>query len=770
MVFLADDELASDPDAQSYVDQLVGESTSLSAKQRALAPGEVGPLAPPGLAGPHGHPEPRALTPSRPAAIAPAIPKAPPPPPIDRGTVTPEQTPRKAAGGPDARSKGKAAATNRGAAKSNQSEPSQSRRQQRSGLSVEEYPTLAVAAAIPKQTGSPAIPLVPTPHGTPAPRKAERAKMSEKPPQKASDKAPEAASGTSAPVSKSAGRRAGAAHSGSRAPSASVEDGARPEESAKPPTRPAAPPPSVERITSPAPQSGPRTIRVVPTARIDGSSQPSPVPTALSKAVSASTWPDTPVSEMVSDTASMVSASVTASRAGSPPPNRIGSATVRTSTKSSQRKERKKVMKEETKTIVEYPKPEPEEHAPIMGRKKKQKKETSAKAPVVHHQGDSSAVEATSDVASGTKDSQKENSVDEKARDDVEPKAKPQIPKKGDKGKAREKETKKEPVAEPQPQPEPEPEPQQAEQEKSYLSPAAIFQELRNQVWKTAIGGLQLLKPVGNGSSRQDHGGSNGPANKSGYCKDCTCKCGEINEDDLTALRAGKPVRKQFHVDGSRMLITPNGDCVRSLTTKEEEAFLELQAAIAETAENPGAFVAPRHQPGSGAFSLIKGRAVPNGRPNIFPVSTQLQAQDPIGKLQREDALSYINQYVLPRLNLGASNMGLPKGASPARDSAAASLNSLAPYFYGPDAAAGVGIYSAPEGARAMQDFAAPGVAHIDDGVKVPGGGGVGGMPLMGVEDAEKALAAARKETDKLEKGLNAVIKRNRRLMLGPGN
>lgn len=306
-------------------------------------------------------------------------------------------------------------------------------------------------------------------------------------------------------------------------------------------------------------------------------------------------------------------------------------------------------------------------------------------------------------------------------------------------------------------------------------------------MWTAAIDKLLMLRPLASSSSRQEHGGaSNAQArSKSGYCKDCSCKCGEIHDDDLAALRAGKPVRKQLHVEGSRMLITPNGDCIRGLTPDEEDAFLDIQTAIAATAENPGAFIAPRHQPGSGAFSLIKGRAVPNGRPNIFPTTSRPQPQDPIGKLQREDALSYINQYVLPRLNLGAGSMGLPKGASPMRDSAAASLNSLAPYFYGPDAAAGVGIYSAPDGARAMHDLASPAAAAGaagagpgaqsgaagDDGAKMPGGsGGVGGMPLMSVEDAETALATARKETDKLEKGLNAVIKRNKRLLLGGGN
>ncbi|EQL02840.1 hypothetical protein OCS_01456 [Ophiocordyceps sinensis CO18] len=53
----------------------------------------------------------------------------------------------------------------------------------------------------------------------------------------------------------------------------------------------------------------------------------------------------------------------------------------------------------------------------------------------------------------------------------------------------------------------------------------------------------------------------------------------------------------------------------------------------------------------------------------------------------------------------------------------------------------------------------------------MPGGsGGVGGMPLMSVEDAEMALITARKETDKLERGLNAVIKRNKRLLMSGGN
>jgi CCR4-NOT transcription complex subunit 4 len=236
-------------------------------------------------------------------------------------------------------------------------------------------------------------------------------------------------------------------------------------------------------------------------------------------------------------------------------------------------------------------------------------------------------------------------------------------------------------------------------------------------------------------------------------------------------------VRKQCRVDGSRMLITPYGDCVRRLTEKEEDNFLQLQAAVAATAETAGSFTAPRHQKSSGAFSIVKGRAVPNGRPGIFPVGGPSESHDPIHKLQRDEALSYINQYVLPRLNLGASGKAaaaVSGSVNPLRDAAAASLNSLAPYFYGPEAAAGVGIYSAVDGGggpRPVQDFGAPPGLTLGgniDMVKSGGGArGVGTMALMTVEEADAALAATRRDTEKLEKGLNVVIKRNKRLLVG---
>lgn len=515
--------------------------------------------------------------------------------------------------------------------------------------------------------------------------------------------------------------------------------------------------------STPSARAAPKTLRLVANTKLETPPPESPSLTATSsasasaiasRAVSALQRPDTPVSEMVSDTASVVSASVSASRAGSPPPSKVGSAAVRTATKSQVRKQRKEATKQESKVIAEAPKAEPEIHAPILGRMKKQKKEKPAKA--------TAKIDPKSQEVKAADDHERETVQSSQSRASiVEPIVPPPNAAKPAKGK--ERAATKDKVQE---QPIFIPEPIESDTPVEIpQGPSSVFADIKESLWSSQESKLLFLKQIANGSARASQDVARVSAGTS-PCGESPCRCGEIQDEDLTTLRSGKPVRKQFHTDGSRMLITPNGDCVRGLTAEEEDLFLQLQVSIAESADHPGAFVAPRHQPSNGgAFSLIKGRAVPNGRPSIFPVAPLPQSQDPLVKIQREDALSYINQYVLPRLSLGAANPGAPKGTSPTRDAAAASLNSLAPYFYGPDAAAGVGIYSPTDGARALQDFGSH-HAHGQDGAKVPGVSGVPSMPLMSVEDAETALALARKETDKMEKSLNALLKRNRRILL----
>lgn len=511
----------------------------------------------------------------------------------------------------------------------------------------------------------------------------------------------------------------------------------------------------------------PKTLRVVPSSVKIEARSASPSPAPISSVVSAtgkpgnSHRPGTPASEMISDTASITSASVSISRAGSPPLSKIGSAPVRGTTKSQQRKQRKDVLKQETKILAETPKIETTEHAPVIGRKKKQKKEKPPKESNASSSAATPIEPPREEMETRSKGNRKQITDDNHPGDSKTEGTRYSHGATPDSGSS-EKEIQETATPLPAPSLLETSESTDRALERPQSSPASVFADIKESLWTAAIDRLQLLKPVSSNSSRLDNNALNAIGKKED-CKECSCRCGEMQDADLAALRAGRPVRKQFHTDGSRMLITPHGDCIRGLTPEEEDTFLALQTAIAATAENPAAFVAPRHQPSSGAFSLIKGRAVPNGRPNIFPSTVQPQSQDPIGKLQREDALSYINQYVLPRLSLGATSMGFPKGASSTRDSA--SLNSLAPYFYGPDAAAGVGIYSTPESARAIQDFAVPGMS-LDEISKGAAASSIGNMPLMSVEDAEAALIAAKRETEKLEKGLNLVIKRNRRLLL----
>ncbi|PHH65919.1 hypothetical protein CDD81_867 [Ophiocordyceps australis] len=787
----ADDELPSLAEASDSVDALVSDEPQGVFLQHTAQPQ---PLGPPGIVAPHANMEPaRQARPSN-VNVVPVLPKVGPPG-LEHGAITPLATPRK----PLAHANTSASTDPIKAPLSNQHRPAPSR--QLSLLDDEDFPALNAPKHVAHQTTAPAVSSVPTPRGTPAPKKqatTDRFPVPEKIAEPGGEKANIA---PDAGPSRGAKNKTSVSGSQSFKLAAINTTGIKTEDMTRNDASAATTP--VTRTDSPVTRAAPRSIRVLPLSKADAAAMPSPAPSAASKAVSASHGPETPASEVVSDTASLVSASASVSRAGSPPLGKIGSAAVRPTTKSQQRKQRKEAARQETKIISEAPKAEPEEHAPLIGRKKKQKKQKAAKSPVQETASTQGAAkeekQAEAESLAEAKAQPSQGPDDETEKEECKGKmAKGESHKKASKAKSTERDTKQPTRRRSNEAMTTQPD-KAAQEEKPQPAVSSIFADIRNGLWTKVWDKLFLTKPVSASSLRPEHSNASGPSQggvcgtpgapmKPGYCKDCACKCSEIHEEDLATLAAGKAVRKRLHADGSRMLITPNGDCIRGLTEEEEEAFLVLQAAIASTAEHPAAYVALRHQSGNGAFSLIKGRAVPNGRPNIFPTSCQPQAQDPIGKLQREDALSYINQYVLPRLNLGGSSSGGVGGASTtsggaklsptmARDSTAANFNSLAPYFYGPDAAAGVGIYSTAEATQGSQDYSssptlslsvagAPGAG--DESSRLLGGlGGSGGMPLLSVEDAEGALSAARKETEKLEKGLNAVIRRNRRLLLG---
>ncbi|KZZ96815.1 general negative regulator of transcription subunit 4 [Moelleriella libera RCEF 2490] len=798
MVCFLVDELMSLDEVTQSVDALVSEETQAGISKvqgrNAIYPGQ---FAPPGLASPSGtlnlnaysHLSTTTLSkPEQHGHVGPAFPRVFPPPGLEQGTVTPERTPTRTVGvGAEATRIRVSSTTDSAKRTPLRAQDSKSKRPQL--LQDEDFPALSSSRPDKVQNQTPAQPLIPTPKPTPAAKKGI---------EKVIDSAAMEADAVSPAAAdlqmKSAGSQGqhGPAKTSTPLPETSKP---APQGTGVPGASSTFPPLPPPRATSPSPaqRSGARTLRVMSTPKtLESPALPSPVHSVASKAVSLTQRPDTPVSEMVSDTASVLSASVSLSRAGSPPPSKIGSAAVRNTTKSQQRKQRKEASKQETNTIAEPNKAEVEEHAPVIGRKKKQKKAKPAKAPSVQAPSvDSASAEAAATAEPmappppSSSPRAKSTTTRTPSSGESHPKDKVTPPKKATKTESRSKEDQKaaDKMLTPAPAPAPKSkqmgtakpvsaQPIESENpaDRQQFGPASVFAEIRDSLWTLQIEDLQIFRPVTSISVRPEMPKALHDTKLSRYCRDRACKCAEIQEEDLVALRAGRPVRKQFHVEGRRMLITPNGDCLRDMHPDEEDLFLALQAIVATTAEHPAAFVAPRHQPGSGAFSLIKGRAVPNGRPNIFPSSAQLTTQDPIGKLQREDALSYINQYVLPRLNLDATNMGLPKGVSPLRDAAAASLNALAPYFYGPDAAAGVGIYSAPDGGRSMTEYSSfsEAVPPADlNNLGAATSSKIVSTTLMKVEDAEARLAAARKETDKLEKELNALIKRNRRVLLG---
>ena len=420
--------------------------------------------------------------------------------------------------------------------------------------------------------------------------------------------------------------------------------------SAFPPLPPSAPSSAVTQ--SPAVRTNPKTLRLIPTPKTEvppvGNSTPQSATSTIPPnflppsrqpsivSLTRNERPSTPVSEIISDNASITSNSL--SRPSSPPPTRVGSAPVRSTTKSQQKKQRREAKeKSELNTVVDKPEPEVE-IAPIMGRKKKQKKEkisstVGGASPTISRAPSPGPQEMIQAESSSKPDTKMERIVTTQTQ---QAELEPAVGKVSEpKGKAKSK------TEEPAPLESPTPPVETVDEhaEKPIPAPASVLSDLVSSGLLPDPNKLIVFKsPVG----------FNQRLELSGDFQDGDQKL-IITEEDRAALQAGKPVHK-IGPGSNRIMLTPNGDCVRNLTPAEEERYLELQSRILNDA-GPATFIPPRHSV-SGGFALIGGRAVPNGAPAYFPpVDASAVRLDPVGKIQRDEALSYINQFVLPSLS-----------------------------------------------------------------------------------------------------------------------
>lgn len=392
-----------------------------------------------------------------------------------------------------------------------------------------------------------------------------------------------------------------------------------------------------------------------------------------------------------------------------------------------------------------------EEHAPVLGRKKKQKKEKPAKK------------EEPAGIAKDTS-STVVKEAPKKTEPEPEPEPKASPVKKGREGKNKGKAKPKEVPAPPPPAPEPLATPVRPEPEKPFEKPEptpdSIFRELiRDGLDPEQTG---LLQPVANYLARTVDAYQANKATKLRHMKDL----GILLQKPLTSheevvLRAGKPIRRSE--GGQRVLVTPYGDVLHNLTEEEEDRYLALQERVSKHANDPAAFKSDRHRMPSGDFSIVEGRMVANGPPAFFPQGEDDLPESYQAKVRREETLDFMSQFYVPGMRLGNRTLLGEEWLEEVEDKEAVEImHGLKAMFHSQ--------------AHPLEGAAAD--APAGNGTKVIGSdslprflGNEGRAPLrplaMGLEELERGVVAARKEAERYEKALGGVIKRNRRILLG---
>jgi len=473
-----------------------------------------------------------------------------------------------------------------------------------------------------------------------------------------------------------------------------------------------------------------RTLRITGTpseAIPTSTAQPTSTPVAASASkvssrrpsVSSLNAPGTPSSEYV-DSTSLASASV--SRANSPPPL--------TTNKKAEKKARKQKQKQAQTEVEALPIKEPtEEQAPILSRKKKTKKPgdgptakrtvTSSSTPQVSRPPSPKLEENDEGIENVISAEPEQLDVD-----DIE--------------------TPAEKIPEP-PATASEPEPSQpsastTEKENDKpLTAAAILRALES-THQLALSTLSLLKPLTETkprnwltdptpSSTTAHPSSTTtlPFTTADLHNHLDQLALELTRAEAELLRRGTPLRRA-PPDGrlsGRALVTPDGRRFACLSGPEEDRAVALAAAVA-AAKGPARW-RPAKTPAAAAAAAPRDAHKAAGAP-----------------ARADDVAAFVNAFVPP----GADGPGgAAAEAGPAE--ACARVERRAE-----DAGQGRG------GEGALGAYAGIGAGYAALGVPLA-------KEKMSVKEAEALLGEARKAAEMWERKLNAVVKKNRKLVFG---
>ncbi|KAI9712778.1 MAG: transcriptional repressor general negative regulator of transcription subunit 4 [Bogoriella megaspora] len=493
----------------------------------------------------------------------------------------------------------------------------------------------------------------------------------------------------------------------------SATEDTNPERSARAlPTLPSSSRPETPSTTLESPlkrTNVPRTLRVLSTPKAEtppsASTAAPPLPggKALSRqpSVVSMNRSGTPASEMISETNSTTSASL--SRANSPPPaaSKISSAPVRVKTKSQLKKERQDRAKaaEQDSRTTDAPQASTEAEivaAPLTGRKKKAKKEKQPK--------NKAAAIPTSAADQPHPPVVEEKAVAQKKAEITEPVE----------GTATEAKDTRPTSAQSSPRtPKPE------------ITAASIFADLQ-AAGLVARSILENFKQIPSINTNQRYDLQKAEILLSGKLQ------WNVSESQRAAIVAGEPVRLGGeHGPISRNLITPLQKFLRGLTKEEEDRYLELEQSILSgsfqtkftpTKTGTTGITVPTIQDFIAADRAIRDAEALLASPLDMDEATM------------DDVATYLNTFMGPCAPNGKTGKTYEDDSRPS---------------------------TLPGGGHTRFNL-----ADLYSGMSGWRGSSKSGENLS-VKEAESQWTESKKKTDKLEKELNALIKRNRKILTG---